>query len=104
MRINKTLTTCEVIGKVGFGILGWAVRGAAVGATGAGLCGVLYATMICLIHGDMWRLASIGLYFAVCGAVAGALAGGFARLIDSEDVADHTNRLPHSTRQRDAVF
>jgi hypothetical protein len=104
MRVNKALSMCKAISKAGFGVLGWAVLGAAVGATAAGLYGALYGTLDGLIHGDLWRLASAGRYFALCGAVAGALVGGFGRMIDPEGVADLTSRSPQGTGRRDVVF
>jgi hypothetical protein len=62
---------------------------------------MLYGTLDGLIHGDLWRVVSVGAYFALCGAVAGAVVGGFVRLTDPEGAADFTNR---SSPRRDAVF
>ena len=83
MQVNsKLLTRCMAVGKAGISVLGWAGLCAAVGATAAGLYGVLFAALVVLIYGDTGRLASTGWSFALCGAVAGALTGGFARMID----------------------
>ncbi len=92
MRFNKTLSLGKAIGKVGLGVLGWAVLGAAVGAMAVGLFGVLFGTLTALIQGDLRQLAAAAQYFALCGAVAGILVGGFSRMIDPEGVADFASR------------
>lgn len=97
---NKLLTRCKAIREVGFGVLGWAVLGATVGGTAAWFFGVLFGTLAGLTHGDIWLFASAGLYFALRGALAGALVGGFARMIDPEGVADLTSRSRQGTGQR----
>lgn len=104
MRFSQALKMEKTITKGVFGVLGCAVLGAAVGATAAGLYGLLYGMLDGLIYGNLWRLASAGLYFALCGAVAGALVGSFARIIDPEGVADLTRCSPQDTGQRDGVF
>jgi len=102
---NMVLTKCRALGKAWFSVLGCAVLGAAVGATATGLYGALHGTLDGLIYGDLWRrLDSAGPYFALCGAVAGAMVGGFVRMIDAEGVADLTSRLPKDTGQRYAAF
>jgi hypothetical protein len=104
MRADKALSMCQPTSKKPFGVLGWVVLGAAVGAMAAGIYGVLYGTLDGLLHGDFSRVASAGLYCALCGAVAGALVGGFVRMIDSEGVADLTGRSPQSAGHRGAVL
>jgi hypothetical protein len=83
----------------------WAVLGAAVGAAASGLYGVLFGTLAGLLYGDTARLALASLcYFAFRGAIAGAVAGGFAWMIDPEGVADLTNFSPRYSQQRRLVF
>ena len=103
MRVNNALAMCQAIGKTWFGVLGWSILGAAVGATTAGLYGVLFGTLLGLSHGDPMLVVSSGLYFALHGAVAGALVGGYARMIDPEGAADLIGRSPRATGPRDAV-
>ena len=69
-------------------VLGWMAKGAAVLAAGAGFYGVVYGILDGLMHVDPWRLVWDGLFFAVCGATAGALLGGIGRMIDPVGVAD----------------
>jgi len=95
---------CGAICKAVFGVLGWVILGAAIGAAAAGLYGVLCATLYGLIHGDPWGLASAALYFALCGAVAGAVFGGFVRMTDPVGVADLTIRSPQDDERKDTVF
>lgn len=105
MRVNKALSMFNAIIKTTLAILGWAFLGAAVGATASGLYGVLFGMLEGMIHADFSRLALAGLYFfALCGAVAGALTGGFVRMIDPEGVADLTSRSPHVHAKMCVVF
>lgn len=82
--MRKLLSTGVWIGKVIFGVISWASVGAAIAGTAIGLYGMLCGIVIALIHGDPWRIISFGGYFALCGAAAGALVGGFARIIEEE--------------------
>lgn len=105
MRANRTLPNCKAIIKGALGVIVRALLGAAVGASGAGLFGVLYSILDGLSHGDASRftLTKLG-FFAICGAGAGALAGAFAPMIDPEGVANLTSGSPKITRKRRVVF
>ena len=86
------LTSCKMIIQAGIGMVGWAILGGTVGATAAGPYGVLCGTLATLACGDLWMLVSIGPYLTLCGAGAGAIVGGFARIIDPEGVTDLRSR------------
>src|SRR5262245_17609373 len=94
MQMNNWLFRCKTIGKEGASVLGWAVLGAAVGATAAGLFGLLFGALDGLIRDEFGRTIGAAGYFALCGVVAGALLGALARLIDPEGVTDLIRRLP----------
>jgi hypothetical protein len=88
-----------------FGILGWATAGAIVGALAAGLYGALFGLLDGLIHGDLSRLGLAGLgFFGLCGGAAGALTGGFARMIDPEGIADLTSGSHETPRRNRVVY
>jgi hypothetical protein len=84
MRLCKIKGACKSLVKTGLAATGWAVVGACLGAVAGGAFGVLYGALDGLLHGDPWRLASAATYFAACGAAAGALVTGFARMIDPD--------------------
>ncbi len=73
-------------------VIGRAVPCTVTVAVVAGLYGVLYGFLDGLVHADPGRVVSAGLYFAFCGAMAGALIDSFGRMIDPEGVADLTCR------------
>ncbi len=80
--------------KTALAILGWTIRGATFGS-GTGLVyGSLFGILEGLLQGDPWRLVLDGGYFALCGAVTGAVVGGFGRFIDPAVFAGPTAPWP----------
>jgi hypothetical protein len=105
LRQPAPIWPANTIARTALGVVTWAFLGALIGTAGAGLYGILYGALDGLIHADFSRCALAGLYFfALCGAVAGALTGGFVRVIDPEGVADLTKRSPQPTLKIHIVF
>jgi hypothetical protein len=75
-------------------VVGWAMAGAAIGLSTGLLFGVVGGTLLALLRGEWRVLASAGIYLGLCGAAAGALVGGFGRLVEACDgCADAANEL-----------
>jgi hypothetical protein len=72
----------------GLKALGWGAVGAALGAAAGGLFGVLFGTLDSLIRADPGRSLAAGVYFALCGAAAGAVAAAFTCFVDAECLND----------------
>jgi len=80
-------------------VIGWTIAGAVLGAVGGGLFGLLFGAFYAVLHGDVSRLMGMQAYFALCGAVAGALTGGFGRAIDAIGLPP-TGSLSHLDHSR----
>jgi hypothetical protein len=93
MRPCKLSSVCKTTGKAVFGVTCWTATGTLVGATGGALYGSLVGALQAVIYGKPWGIVAIGVYFALCGAAAGGLVGGFGRILEGFEEsasADHT--------------
>ncbi len=83
-------------------VLASAGGGAVIAGLAGVTCGTLYGLLYGLTHGTLEPIVSHGLYFAACGALAGAIVGAFARITDegeplpSEPQEEGTSRLPRT--------
>lgn len=104
MLLKKGLPGFQAIHAI-FGVLGWALLGAVVGATASGIYGALFGMLDGLVHADWSRLSLAGLsFFVLCGAGAGVLSAGFVRMIDPEGAADLTSGSPSLHSQGRVVY
>lgn len=84
--------------KIVLRVIRWMAVDAFLGATFGGLYGLMFGGFGAMIHGEAWKLASIAGYFAVCGAVAGALVGACRAIFHSDEKASEpTDRLNEGT-------
>src|SRR5262245_26749576 len=98
--LHRFVLSWILVGKTALGVVGWAIAGSAVVAASAGLCGLLFGMLHALVHLEpLWIIAS-GAYFSFCGALAGGLLGGFARLLDPIGIADLAHDLRRWVRSR----
>ena len=100
MRMHKSMSIREAFREAGC-VLGRTAWGAAAVGAVAALYGVFYGILDGLIHCNLWRPVSAGLYFAVCGSIAGALVGGIGRMVDPEGIADLTCHSVQGAEQKD---
>jgi hypothetical protein len=92
--LHRFVLSWILLGKAALGVAAWAFVGSAAVAASAGLCGLLFGMLHALVH--LEPLA----YFSFCGALAGGLLGGFARLLDPVGVADLAYNLRQRVRSR----
>ncbi len=104
MQLRDPKAVCLSVVKTGCGTLGWALIGAGIGAVGAGLFGMLYGLLDGVTHAELGRIFATCPYFALCGAVAGGVTLGFARIIDSEGVTDLASGLPKERASKAIIF
>jgi hypothetical protein len=96
MRYTLARRIVRAVGRRMVYILAGAGFAAAVGAAGGAVFGILWGLLFGLLHGMMWEsLATAvgfpllcGAYFGAGGTVAGALTGGFCRIIDGGPIDD----------------
>jgi hypothetical protein len=67
------------------GVIAWTAGGALIWATGGLIFGVFFGAVSALVHGEPWRVVSIGAYFALCGAAAGTVLGAIRATCDSHN-------------------
>ena len=82
---NKQLSY-QFATKTMMAVLSWSLIGAMIVAMGAGIFGLLYGILSSLLHVGAWPVSSVACYFAICGAVSGALVGGFAKTVDASSI------------------
>ena len=98
--LHRVALSWILLGKAVLGVAGWAFVGSAAVAASAGLCGLLFGMLHALVHLEpLWIIAGSA-YFSFCGALAGGLLGGFARLLDPVGVADFAYDLRQRVRSR----
>jgi hypothetical protein len=62
----------------------WIPCGTLLGAASGALYGLTFAGLARLLEDESGRIIATTMYFAACGAVAGALVGGLAAVIHGE--------------------
>jgi hypothetical protein len=81
----------------------WMATDATLGATFGGLNGLIFSGFGALLHGESWRLVSIAGYFALCGAVAGAMVGACGAILNSgEKTPESTHIVREGTGEKQA--
>jgi hypothetical protein len=66
-----------------------------LGAVSGGLFGLVFGGFGALLHGESWKLVSIAGYFALCGAVAGAVMGAWSAILnEGAKTPDSTSHSP----------
>ena len=102
--VHRLLLSWILLCKAVLSVVGWAIVGSAVVAASVGLCGLLFGMLHALVHLEpLWIFAS-GAYFSICGALAGGLLGGFARVLDPIGVADIAYDLRRRVRSRSRLM
>ena len=77
--LGKTLATPIL------GVIVWTGGGALVWATGGLIFGVFFGAVSALTHAEPWRIVSMGVYFALCGAATGTITGVFRAICDNQE-------------------
>jgi hypothetical protein len=70
---------------VAFRVLRWIAIDAALGAASGVLFGVVFGAFGLLLNAQSWSIISVASYFALCGAVAGALVGACGAVLEGDD-------------------
>lgn len=72
-----------------------------LGAVSGGLFGLVFGGFGALLHGEPWRLASIAIYFALCGAAAGAVMGVCSTVLNrGAKIPDSRRDVPNADVKR----
>jgi hypothetical protein len=98
--VHKLLLRWILLGKAALGVIGWTIVGLAAGAASAGVFGLLIGLLNGLLYLEPLWIFACGTYFSLCGAAAGGLLGGSARLLDPIGMADLANDLRQWRRVR----
>lgn len=75
-------------------VAGWGVASAAIGAAGGALYGLMFGGLANLVVNEPHGIVATAAYFALCGAISGALVGAVGAIIlghvelESEDASE----------------
>ena len=83
-----------------FRTLRWIAVDAAIGANCGAIFGLVFGAFGLLLAAESWSIVSVASYFAVCGAVAGAMVGACVAVLEGADVSERTRMSFGSTLQR----
>jgi hypothetical protein len=77
----------EIAAQIGWRLLRWGTIDAVLGTVGGAVFGAIFAVLANMLDGEGWRLIPTAGYFALCGAAAGALTGGFGAIAEESTPA-----------------
>jgi hypothetical protein len=92
MRTSATLSNRK-IAETAARATGWVVGASALSAACGGLYGLMFGALTILVIDESRTIISIAAYFALCGAISGALVGSFGAMILGDVVAESEDNL-----------